>query len=133
MFDQTGLGYPPDQMPMTSYTGSNVLSGFAANPSGLGMGSGFGQRFMPPTMQAPMQPPVPQMQPPGMPQGMPPGMMPPQGAPPALGAYGQGGPLTFGAQGLPQRFNDFRQDLQNWRGMRPDRPAWGRPQFSGWR
>lgn len=152
MFDPTGrLG---NKMPMTSYAGNNALAGVAGNFGGGGW-QGFDKeqfRGMRPDM--PMQPPMqPAMQPPGMPVQ----------AQSALAGYGGAGPMPFNPQGLPQQFQDFRQQMTDWRGMRPDRPDFGamrgqegfdpaamqaarqdwrgqvrdwrdtRPQFNGWR
>jgi hypothetical protein len=47
---------------------------------------------------------------------------PPPGMQSALAQYGQAGPMTFSPQGLPQQFGDFRQQLNDWRDLRPDRP-----------
>jgi len=164
MFDPTGR--MAGQMPMTSYAGNNALGGLAAanfgqmamRPQGVpGMGGAeFAKRgLMNPQMQ---QPAAPQFAP-GEPA--PGGPMQPQWHN-ALAGMGQGqaGPLTFNAQGLPQQFQDFRQQMDDWRGLRPDRPDFRamrgtegfdpraarmdyrgqvqdwretRPQFAGWR
>jgi len=121
MFDPTGR--MAGQMPMTSYAGNNALGGLAAanfgqmamRPQGVpGMGGAeFAKRGM-------MNP---QMQPPAAPQFAP--GEPPPGAQNALGGYGMPAPLTFNAQGLPQQFNDWQQQMTDWRGARPDRPDLG--------
>lgn len=140
MFDQ-------GQMPMTSYANNNALAGLAGNFGGGGW-QGFGKLRG-------MMGGAPGMQPP-MPPGTPPAPVDPAlQQPSALGAFGQPAPLTIGPQGIPQAIGDWRQQMQDWRGLRPDRPegprsGWApdvrqdwrgqiqdwrgqRPQFPGWR
>jgi hypothetical protein len=155
MFDPTGR--MAGQMPMTSYAGNNALGGLAAANYGQMPMRPQGGEFMKRGMMNPQmgQPTAPQA-PPGLPD--PAGMQPQWQS--ALAGMGQPGPLTFNPQGLPQQFQDFRQQLQDWRGLRPDRPDWQamrgtegfdprqaradwrgqmqdwrgqRPQFAGWR
>jgi len=110
MFDpMAGRGFAgqmPNQ-PLSSYAPNNALAGY-------GMGFQKPMAGMPPAGSvpaAPMAPPQPPVQP---------GMIGGDGS--ALGGYGPSSPLTFGQGGLPQQFQDYNQQLQDWRGLRPDRP-----------
>jgi len=150
MFDP--MGRQGGQMPMTSYAGNNALAGLAGNFGGGGW-QGFDKfrnmRGGAPGMQPPMQP------------GMPPAPVDPAlQQPSALASFGQPAPLTIGPQGIPQAIGDWRQQMTDWRGLRPERPDFQamrgtegfdprqarqdwrgqirdwrdtRPQFSGWR
>jgi len=117
MFDRMGRQFGGADMPMTSYAGNNALGGLAAAQMGQGgMGQAmnrFQGRF----------PQMPQMQPPAAPQFAP-GEVPP-GAQSALAGMGGAAPLVFNAQGLPQQFQDYQQQMTDWRGARPDRPDLG--------
>lgn len=118
MFDRMGR-MAPGQMPITSYANNNALAGLAGNFGGGGWQGFDKQQFRD------MRGGAPGMQPP-MQAGMPPAPVDPAlQQPSALGAFGQAAPLTIGANGLPQQFQDWRQQMTDWRGLRPDRPDFG--------
>jgi hypothetical protein len=109
MFDPMGRQFGGN-MPMTSYAGNNALAGVAGKFGGGGW-SGLGRpqfRGGAPGLQPPMQP----------------GTSPVH--PSVLSSFAPGG--------MPQQFQDWRQQVGDWRGQRPVRgPGTQRPQFPGWR